>query len=293
MIFYTKIAVSLIAGLLAGILGITGVAGIAFFIFMFFLSTAILLTIKRDFVFNIGFYKTYKEGVGSSIIAFILTWSISTSLMLGQPTIYVATSSIGPQPISFPNGTVVPPTLKPLNSTYNAIYVIKPSENKTWKVMLGVYSECKDETALDLPKCRVIYQKQYNTVKLITKIDIEELTQTKSRWGIELSKEDSEVFVFYEGIRERLEEGKATSIELKEEGSTYLIHVFYSTNEIRLETDRLKMENNNLNMTMTPFSDTTSFICLQEGFLYAFERPLYTFRTIGFDEEYLVLEELP
>ncbi|RLG47984.1 MAG: hypothetical protein DRN92_02040 [Thermoproteota archaeon] len=293
MVFYTKIAVSLIAGLLAGILGISGVAGIAFFIFTFFLSTAILLTLKREVIFNLGFYKTYREGIGSSLIAFILTWSIATSLMLGQPTIYVADSSIGPHPVSFPNGTEVPPALKPLNSTFNAIYVIKLSENKTWKVMLGVYSQYNDETALNLPKCDLIYQKAESTVKLTTTIDPEELDQIKSRWSIKFSKEDEGVFIIYEGTRELLEEGKTIDIELKEADSTYLIHILYSANQIRLETEPLKMENNSLNMTRTPFGDTISYVCLDRGFIYAFECPLYTYRSIGFGEEYLVLERPP
>ncbi len=293
MVFYTKIAVSLIAGLLAGILGIRGVTGIAFFIFTFFLSTAILLTLKREVVFTLGFYKTYREGVGSSLIAFILTWSVATSLMLGQPTIYVSSSSIGPHPVSFPNGTEVPPALKPLNSSFNAIYVIKLSENKTWKVMLGVYSEYKDETTLNLPKCDVIYQKAENTVKLTTTIDPEKIDRIESRWNLEFSKEEEGIFIIYEGMRELLEEGKPVDIELKGEDSTYLIHVLYSVDQIRFETGPLKMENNSLNMTRTPFSDTISYVCLDQGFIYAFERTLYTYRSIRFGEEYLVLERPP
>ena len=293
MVFYTKIAVSLIAGLLAGILGISGVAGIAFFIFMFFLSTAILLTLRREVVFNLGFYKAYREGVGSSLIAFVLTWSIATSIVLGQPTIYVADSSIGPHPVSFPNGTEVPPALKPLNSTFNALYVIKLSENKTWKVMLGVYSKYNGETTLSLPKCDIIYQKTGNIVKLITRIDPEKLDRIKSRWSIEFSKEDEGIFIIYEGMRELLEEGKTTDIELREADSTYLIHVLYSANQIRLESEPLIMENNSLNMTRTPFSDTISYVCLDRGLIYAFERTLYIYRSIGFGEEYLVLERPP
>ncbi len=293
MIFYTKIAVSLIAGLLAGIIGISGVTGIAFFIFTFFLSTAILITIKRDAISKLGFYKTYREGVGSSLIAFLLTWSIATSLMFGQPTIYLASSSLGPHPISFPNGTTVPSTLKPLNSTFNAIYVIKRSENKTWKVMLGVYSEYDEKTTLKLSKCEVVYLKQSNTIKLTTMIDLVELTQPKSRWNIEFSKEDSEVFASNEGIKERLEEGKTTTIELRGEDYTYVVHILYFADHLRLETEPIKVKQKGLNLTETPFSDTISYIFFDENFLYAFEYVLYTSRTIGFDEEYLVLEKVP
>lgn len=293
IIFYTKVAVSLAAGLLAGILGIGGIAGIAFFIFMFFLSTAILLTLKRDLIFKLGFYKAYREGVGSSLIAFMLTWSIATSLMLNQPTLYVASTSFGPHPISFTNGTVVPSNLKPLNSTFNAVYVIKSSENKTWKVMLGVYSDYDGETTLELSRCSVTYIKSDNAVKLSSTISLETLNQSKFRWGIEFSKENSKVFMTYEGKKERLEEGEVITLELRGAASTYSVHISLFENHLKLEAGPISMEDNSLNLTGTPFSDTISFVVVEEEFIYAFEYYLYTSRTIGFEEEYLVLEKPP
>jgi hypothetical protein len=249
--------------------------------------------LKRDLIFKLGFYKAYREGVGSSLIAFMLTWSIATSLMLNQPTIYMASTSIGPHPISFPNGTLVPPNLKPLNSTFNAVYVIKSSENKTWKVMLGVYSDYDRETTLELSRCSVTYIKSGNTVKLSSTISLEKLNQSKFRWGIEFSMEDSEVFMTYEGRKERLEEGGVKTVELRGAASTYSVRISLLPDHLKLEAGPISMEDNSLNLTMTPFSDTISFVMVDEEFIYAFEYYLYTPRTIGFEEEYLVLEKPP
>ena len=293
MIFYTKIAVSLIAGLIAGAIGISGIVGIAFFILTFFLSTALFLTLKRDTILNLGFYKIYREGIGSSFIAFLLTWSIATSLTLGQPTIYLATSSIGPHPICYSNGTPVPPSFRPLNSTFNAVYVVKLSENKTWKIMLGVYSEYEDKVILELPKCSVIYLKSNNTIELSTTISLEELTQNRTRWGIKFAKEDSIIFAVYEGTRVRLEEGRTLTIELRGDASTYLVYMTLYPDHLQIETEFLKVEGNSLNLTGTPFSDTICFICLRDNQIYAFESHIYTYRTIGFEDEYLVLEKTP
>ncbi len=293
MIFYIKVVFSLVAGIIAGIAGMSGVKGISFFILIFFLSATIFLTFKREAVLRLGFYRTYREAIGSSLIAFLLTWSITMSILAGKPSLYTAPTTLGPHPISFSNGTMVPSKLKPLNLTFNAVYVVKPIDDKNWKLMLGVYSSLNEKTSLELSKCNLTYFKSENAFILTSSIKLEELKEPRSRWEIEFSRKNSILLIAHEGIEKKLKEGESTSIMLEGPGLSCRVRISYIKQEVRLETSPIQLDGTSLNLTGSPFKDTIVYVCLSEGRLYAFELYFNTIRTVGFEDAYLVLKRPP
>lgn len=85
-VFFIKVSASCLLGIVAGILKISAALGISLFVLLLFLTGFLYFTSGRK---ELGLYSVYREGAGTSLLGFILMWSLFLTLAGGGVTIYV------------------------------------------------------------------------------------------------------------------------------------------------------------------------------------------------------------
>ncbi|MGC8931952.1 MAG: EMC6 family protein [Candidatus Methanodesulfokora sp.] len=112
-LFFIKVALSCLLGIIAGIFKISASLGISIFIFLLFLIGFLYFNSGRK---ELGLYSVYREGIGTSFLGFILIWSLFLTIAGGGITIYAVEA----------NGTGIYPLVKvtgPSALDYNISYV--------------------------------------------------------------------------------------------------------------------------------------------------------------------------
>ncbi|MEM2810999.1 MAG: hypothetical protein QW187_04130, partial [Candidatus Korarchaeum sp.] len=142
-----RLLVSSLVGLLNGFLRLDPSIGILAFIFAYFLVTPISLRVWREELKVIGLMEIYKEAIGASILALILTWSLSMSLTGYGIAIYVVKANgSGIYPIETLDGRMLPPNNEDLFG-YNAVFLTL-SNSTVNRVRIGACIEKREELSL-------------------------------------------------------------------------------------------------------------------------------------------------
>ncbi|MEM0036318.1 MAG: hypothetical protein QXJ48_06545 [Candidatus Korarchaeum sp.] len=142
-----RLLVSSLVGLLNGSLRLDPSIGILAFIFAYFLVTPISLRVWREELKVIGLMEIYKEAIGASILALILTWSLSMSLTGYGIAIYVVKANgSGIYPIETLDGRMLPPNNEDLFG-YNAVFLTL-SNSTVNRVRIGACIEKREELSL-------------------------------------------------------------------------------------------------------------------------------------------------
>lgn len=142
-----RLLVSSLVGLLNGFLRLDPSIGILAFIFAYFLVTPISLRVWREELKVIGLMEIYKEAIGASILALILTWSLSMSLTGYGIAIYVVKANGGGiYPIETLDGRMLPPNNEDLFG-YNAVFLTL-SNSTVNRVRIGACIEKREELSL-------------------------------------------------------------------------------------------------------------------------------------------------
>lgn len=142
-----RLLVSSLVGLLNGFLRLDPSIGILAFIFAYFLVTPISLRVWREELKVIGLMEIYKEAIGASILALILTWSLSMSLTGYGIAIYVVKANGGGiYPIETLDGRMLPPNNEDLFG-YNTVFLTL-SNSTVNRVRIGACIEKREELSL-------------------------------------------------------------------------------------------------------------------------------------------------
>ncbi|MEM1984502.1 MAG: hypothetical protein QXR35_00090 [Candidatus Korarchaeum sp.] len=142
-----RLLVSSLVGLLNGFLRLDPSIGILAFIFAYFLVTPISLRVWREELKVIGLMEIYKEAIGASILALILTWSLSMSLTGYGIAIYVVKANgSGIYPIETLDGRMLPPNNEDLFG-YNTVFLTL-SNSTVNRVRIGACIEKREELSL-------------------------------------------------------------------------------------------------------------------------------------------------
>ncbi|MEM3372045.1 MAG: hypothetical protein QXO55_05520 [Candidatus Korarchaeum sp.] len=142
-----RLLVSSLVGLLNGSLRLDPSIGILAFIFAYFLVTPISLRVWREELKVVGLMEIYKEAIGASILALILTWSLSMSLTGYGIAIYVVKANgSGIYPIETLDGRMLPPNNEDLFG-YNAVFLTL-SNSTVNRVRIGACIEKREELSL-------------------------------------------------------------------------------------------------------------------------------------------------
>lgn len=109
-VYSFRLLASSLTGLLNGLLKADPSLGILAFILAYFLVTPISLRIWRDELKDLGLMALYKEAIGASLLALILTWSLAMSFTGQGIVIYaVRANQSGVHPIETLDGKILPP----------------------------------------------------------------------------------------------------------------------------------------------------------------------------------------
>ncbi len=127
-LFWLKLSLSSLAGLLAGVAGLSATEGLTLFFFTDIAAGTALLTWRREAVSEVGVYKAYREFFMTSFLAFFLLWTLSLNVAAGGVAIYLASPVEGVQELR----PVVPRDGFP----YNALWILN-STDETYTALVG------------------------------------------------------------------------------------------------------------------------------------------------------------
>ena len=144
-VYYLRVTLSAVVGLLSGVFGLSAPEGLTLFLFTYFLVTPLSLKLWGKDLKDMGLMKIYREGLGSSLLSLLLIWTLVINLLGPGVTMFVvrATSS-GAYPIQTIDGRTVAPDEHPLEG-YNAALISFDDKGNVVKVLLGAYTRGNQE----------------------------------------------------------------------------------------------------------------------------------------------------
>lgn len=89
-LFFLKVAASCLLGIISGILKVSAFLGVSLFILLLFLTGFLYFNSGRK---ELGLYSVYREGAGTSLLGFILMWSLFLTIAGGGITIYAVNAN--------------------------------------------------------------------------------------------------------------------------------------------------------------------------------------------------------
>ncbi len=142
-----RLLTSSLVGILNGLLRVEPSIGILTFILAYFLVTPLSLMIWRGELKEIGLMELYKEAIGTSLLALILTWSLSMNLTGYGVVIYVVKANgSGIYPIETLDGRKLPPGNGELFGYYAVNLTL--SNGVVNRVRIGACLERGEKTSL-------------------------------------------------------------------------------------------------------------------------------------------------
>lgn len=148
-VYSFRLLVSMLVGLLNGFLRLDPSIGILAFILAYFLVTPLSLRIWREELKGIGLMELYREAIGASILALILTWSLSMSFTGYGVMIYVVKANgSGVYPIETLDGRMLPPNNEDLFG-YNVVSLTL-SNNVVNHIRIGACIERGENLSLKM-----------------------------------------------------------------------------------------------------------------------------------------------
>ncbi len=153
-VYYFRVALSSLVGLVSGIAGLSPMEGLSLFLLAYFLVTPISLKLWGSKLRDAGLMKLYREALGSSFMALLLVWTLAINLAGSGVVIYVVrTSQSGIYPIQTVDGRVVGPDERPL-AGYNAV-MLNLSGRNIKDIYVGSYARASSETEVVLGHTKV------------------------------------------------------------------------------------------------------------------------------------------
>lgn len=290
LLFWMKIGISSVAAIVAGIFYMEAVEGMALFILALFLSSAILVTFRRSILERLTVGRVYREGIGTSLLTFLLIWALTFNLLGKAPVIYLlASRELGPQPISFVNGTLVPPGVQALGGRFNAVNIEESPEVGPVELFVGFYAKRGGVVEIELTTGRIVYDSRKDTFVIVNSSVVEAGQNATLPWGLSCVQPPGHVFIEFDLHRVELEQGSWSQLDLSHGGVLYTISATYSTAMGSVNITLMSSPLEPGDLTPTPFQNSSSLVLLQNDFLFAFEPGThFMLRTLRVGDSYLV-----
>ena len=282
-IYYFRLAISSLVGLLSGLINLGPLEGLSLFLLTYFLVTPISLRLWGRDLRETGLMKIYREGLGSSILALLLVWTLAINLVgPGVPMYVVRTGQSGIFPLQTMEGRVIGPNEASLVG-YNAVLLNLTNDNKIEDMLVGTYAkDLGNYVEVNLRRTRVVLYKN-GTVLIEGTYSLSDSTDMKR-----LHKIFGNITLYRNGTlllnSTTLVPGGSSTIKLGEAS----IEVSYlSKGIITLKTTALANENN----ISFPADAFISKIVRKDGYIYIFDalKPSWRTRTARVDDSYIIV----
>ncbi|RLG44294.1 MAG: hypothetical protein DRN78_00400 [Thermoproteota archaeon] len=282
-IYYFRLAISSLVGLLSGLINLGPLEGLSLFLLTYFLVTPISLRLWGRDLREMGLMKIYREGLGSSILALLLVWTLAINLVgPGVPMYVVRTGQSGIFPLQTVEGRVIGPNEASLVG-YNAVLLNLTNDNKIEDMLVGTYAkDLGNYVEVNLRRTRVVLYKN-GTVLIEGTYSLSDSTDMKR-----LHKIFGNITLYRNGTlllnSTTLVPGGSSTIKLGEAS----IEVSYlSKGIITLKTTALANENN----ISFPADAFISKIVRKDGYIYIFDalKPSWRTRTARVDDSYIIV----
>ena len=282
-IYYFRLAISSLVGLLSGLINLGPLEGLSLFLLTYFLVTPISLRLWGRDLREMGLMKIYREGLGSSILALLLVWTLAINLVgPGVPMYVVRTGQSGIFPLQTVEGRVIGPNEASLVG-YNAVLLNLTNDNKIEDMLVGTYAkDLGNHVEVNLRRTRVVLYKN-GTVLIEGTYSLSDSTDMKR-----LHKIFGNITLYRNGTlllnSTTLVPGGSSTIKLGEAS----IEVSYlSKGIITLKTTALANENN----ISFPADAFISKIVRKDGYIYIFDalKPSWRTRTARVDDSYIIV----
>ncbi len=279
-VYYFRIALSSLVGLVSGIAGLTPMEGLSLFLLAYFLVTPLSLKLWGDELKDIGLMKLYREALGSSFLALLLIWTLVINLVgPGVPIYVVRTSQSGIYPIQTIDGRTVGPNDRPL-AGYNAVS-LKLSGHNIQDIYVGSYARTGDVTRVVLGHTEVTLSKGEIHLSGVYNLSIESDYKR-------MSELLGNITMFVNGTlivngTMKLNPGESRRLSY----NSTMMEVSYTAPGL------LSVEINSTRDKIAeyPISVFISFIEEKEGYIFVFDsvKPFWKTRTARVDDSYVVV----
>ncbi len=279
-VYYFRVALSSLVGLVSGIAGLTPMEGLSLFLLAYFLVTPLSLKLWGDELKDMGLMKLYREALGSSFLALLLIWTLVINLMgPGVPIYVVRASQGGIYPIQTIDGRIVGPDERPL-AGYNAVY-LKLTGHNIEDIYVGSYAKMGDLTKVILGHTEVTLSKGEICISGIYNLSIESDYKR-------MSKLLGNITMFVNGtliINGTMKLNPGETKELTYNSTVMEVsHTAPGLLDIEINSTRDKI-------TEYPVSAFISSIEEKEGYIFVFDsvKPFWKTRTARVDDSYVVV----
>ncbi len=282
-IYYFRLAISSLVGLLSGLINLGPLEGLSLFLLTYFLVTPISLRLWGRDLREMGLMKIYREGLGSSILALLLVWTLVINLVgPGVPMYVVRAGQSGIFPLQTMEDRVIGPNEASLVG-YNAVLLNLTTDNKIEDMLVGTYAkDLGNYVEVNLRRTRVVLYKN-NTVLIEGTYSLSDSTDMKR-----LHKVFGNITLYRNGTlllnSTTLVPGDSSTIKL---GKASIEVSYLSTGIITLKTTALANENN----ISFPADAFISKIVRKDGYIYIFDalKPSWRTRTARVDDSYIIV----
>lgn len=282
-IYYFRLAISSLVGLLSGLINLGPLEGLSLFLLTYFLVTPISLRLWGRDLREMGLMKIYREGLGSSILALLLVWTLAINLVgLGVPMYVVRTGQSGIFPLQTVEGRVIGPNEASLVG-YNAVLLNLTNDNKIEDMLVGTYAkDLGNYVEVNLRRTRVVLYKN-GTVLIEGTYSLSDSTDMKR-----LHKIFGNITLYRNGTlllnSTTLVPGGSSTIKL---GEASIEISYLSKGIITLKTTALANENS----ISFPADAFISKIVRKDGYIYIFDalKPSWRTRTARVDDSYIIV----
>ncbi|MDK2383305.1 MAG: hypothetical protein QI199_00665 [Candidatus Korarchaeota archaeon] len=279
-VYYLRVALLSLVGLVSGIAGLTPMEGLSLFLLAYFLVTPLSLKLWGDELKDLGLMKLYREALGSSFLALLLIWTLVINLMgPGVPIYVVRASQGGIYPIQTIDGRIVGPGERPL-AGYNAVY-LKLTDHNIEDIYIGSYAKKGDLTKVILGRTEVTLSKGEIHISGVYNLSIGSDYKR-------MSKLLGNITIFVNGTLVINGTMKLNPGETKEftYNSTMMevSHTAPGVLDVEIDSTRGRI-------TEYPVSVFISSIEEKEGYIFVFDsvKPFWKTRTARVDDSYVVV----
>lgn len=281
-VYYFRIALASLVGLASGIIRLSPLEGLSLFLLAYFLVTPLSLRLWGQELRNTGLMKLYREALGSSFLALLLTWTLVMNLVgSGVPVYVVRASQSGIYPIQTVDGRVAGPEDR-LLAGYNAV-LLNISNRGIEDIYVGSYAKAAGVTEIELGNTKVRISRSNDEILLRGEYDlsngIDSMRMRNLLGNITIFLNGTLIF----NVSHRLNPGES---EVIKSGSS-VIKVSYKAPRI------LAVEINSTKGNLSAYPVSVFIRSIQEegGFIFVFDsiRPVWRTRTARVDDSYLVV----
>ncbi len=279
-VYYFRVALSSLVGLVSGIAGLTPMEGLSLFLLAYFLVTPISLKLWRDELKDTGLMKLYREALGSSFLALLLIWTLVINLMgPGVPIYVVRASQSGIYPIQTIDGRTVGPDERPL-AGYNAVS-LKLSGQNIEDIYVGSYAKKRDVTKIMLGHTEITLSGDKIRLSGIYNLSIESDYRRMSRLLGNITMFINGTLIVNETMK--LNPGESQRLTY----NSTVMEVFHAVpGLLSIEINSTRDE-----IAEYPVSIFISSIEERNGFIFVFDsvKPFWKTRTARVDDSYVVI----